>query len=126
MTAARPPAWIVVLDHTYLARTLTDRGRTYLDLASQLADTGALVVASWEPDNQQDSLEAWLSDWAVPYEELYMRATADPKSPAAFFRDTYLTHLRWRYSITAALDDSPTPATHWLNLGIQTIHINAA
>lgn len=126
MTAPRPPAWIVVLDHTYLARTLTERGTACIGIAGSLSKVGALTVISNIPDHQQASFEAWLRDWEIPYSELYMRPVGDPRLFPDFCHDTYDRHLRWRSTVLGALDDSLVPPLHWLEIGIQPIHILAA
>ena len=77
----------------------------------------AIVLCTSRNDPMYALTAAWLKEWGIPYDALYMRPQGD-KRPDTLVKLDLLTEIRKAYEPFMVLDDRPKVVEMWREAGL--------
>ncbi|MER7519172.1 AAA family ATPase [Streptomyces sp. NPDC126499] len=83
-----------------------------------------IVLLSGRSEDHREMTEAWLERHAVPYDELWMRASDDGRSDDLVKAELFDAHVRHRYAVRVSLDDRDRVVAVWRRMGLPTWQVN--
>jgi hypothetical protein len=85
-----------------------------------------IIVLSGQDEDQRDRLIRWLPDKRVRQDELHMRRRGDTRRDGVVKLDLFNDHVRHRFKVIAAFEDSDGLVRIWRRLGLLTCAVRAA
>ncbi|GGZ64394.1 RNA ligase [Streptomyces subrutilus] len=92
--------------------------------AFRRADGDTVVLLSGRSEEHRPQTEAWLRRYAVPYDELWMRAAGDTRRDDVVKAELFDAHVRHRYAVRVSLDDRDRVVALWRRMGLPTWQVN--
>ncbi|MFE9137813.1 AAA family ATPase [Streptomyces sp. NPDC007355] len=83
-----------------------------------------IVLLSGRSEHFRVQTAAWLEHHAVPYDELWMRASGDSRRDDIVKSELFDAHVRHRFNVRVSLDDRDRVVALWRQLGIPTWQVN--
>lgn len=82
-----------------------------------------IILFSGREDSCRDLTKQWLATHAIPYDQLYMRASRDNRKDAIVKLELFEKYIREQYQIQFVLDDRNQVVAMWRSLGLACFQV---
>lgn len=96
---------------------------TVSDILVRYYGKARIVLLSGRDGSCRPETETWLSDSAIPYQELYMRAADDNRKDYVIKRELYEQKIKGNYNVLFVLDDRDQVVDLWRELGLKCLQV---
>jgi len=90
-------------------------------LAQELAKNNAILIASGRPERLRKVTEAWLVQYDVPYEKIYLRGDADRRADGTVKSEMLKLMRNHGFEPWLVIDDRETAVEGWRSLGLMCL-----
>lgn len=90
----------------------------------KFASYDRIILLSGRSGDFRAETEAWLSEYNVPYDELWMRAAGDKRRDDFVKAELFDDHVRHRFNVRVSLDDRDWVVSLWRRMGLPTWQVN--
>ena len=92
-----------------------------LETVQKWQDSKTIIVMSGRTDDGKAKTEAWLNQYGVKYQHIYMRKTGDMRKDSVIKQELYENFVKDKYNISFILDDRQQVVDMWRSLGFNSI-----
>lgn len=82
-----------------------------------------IILVSGRDETAREATERWLTNNAIPYKALYMRATGDTRKDAIVKEEIYHMYIEPEYAVLGVFDDRNQTCETWRKLGLRVAQL---
>ena len=98
--------------------------KNLIEMLSILEKKYTIIILTGREDICLEETEAWLKDYKIKYDEIYIRKTGDNRCDTIVKKEIYEAHIKNRYHVLCVLDDRPRLIRMWKDLGLFVMDCN--
>lgn len=95
------------------------------DIVNRYYSSGdyTVILVSGRSEEHRPQTERWLTQQAIQYDFLYMRASGDNRKDSLVKHEIYQQHIEGQYNINFVLDDRMSVVALWRSLGLTVLQV---
>lgn len=94
-----------------------------LTVYSRQSPKVSIILVSGREDKYKDLTIAWLQQYSIPFNELYMRKSGDFRKDFVIKKEIYSKFIEPKHSVLFVLDDRNQTVNMWREIGLPCFQV---